>query len=61
MPSEYMTESEKHSQNQPKNVQKLFFDVLKNCPYDSNEFSIVVLHYIRVLYVQRHQNRMAGI
>ena len=56
---------EKHSQNYPKNGQKtaifrLFSIFSKTVHTIRTKFSTVILHHIRVLYVQWHQNRMAG-
>ena len=56
---------EKHSQSQRKNGQKtvifrLFSIFLKTVHAIRMKFSTVILHHIRVLYVQWHQNRMAG-
>ena len=38
-----------------------FFDFLKTVHTIRTKFSTVILHHIRVLYVQWHQKRMAGI
>ena len=56
---------EKHGQNYPKNGQKtvifrLFSVFSKTVHTIRTKFSTVILHHIRVLYVQWHQNRMAG-
>ena len=56
---------EKHSQNSPKNGQKtaifrLFSIFSKTDHTIRTKFSTVILHHIRVLYVQWHQNCMAG-
>ena len=56
---------EKHSQNKPKNVQKtaifrVFSIFSKTVHTIRTKFSTDILHHIRVLYVQWHQNRMAG-
>ena len=56
---------EKHSQNQPENGQKtaifrLFSIFSKTVHTIRTKFSTVILHHIRFLYVQWHQNRMAG-
>ena len=56
---------EEHSQNKPKNGQKtaifrLFLIFSKTVHTIRTKFSTVILHHSRVLYVQWHQNRLAG-
>ena len=55
----------RNSQNYPKNGQKTaifrrFLIFSKTVHTIRTKLSIVILHHIRVLYVQWHQNRMAG-
>ena len=53
---------EKHSQNGQKiAIFRLFSIFSKTVHTIRTKFSTVILHHIRVLYVQWHQNRMAGI
>ena len=56
---------EKHSQNEPQNGQKTaIFRLLsifsKTVHTIRTKLSTDILHHFRVLYVQWHQNRMAG-
>ena len=55
---------EKHSQNYSKNGEKNpffdFFRLSQTVHTIRTKFSTVILHHIRVLYVQWYKNRMAG-